>query len=722
MSEPKETDDSAVQSSQREIPEPRLIGEPRLHQVREFLDDSQPPPPTNPLLVARRAFRGRGLLIVCLAALLAVVFGVGAYFAISPKYQSQGLIRVAARIPKIMYADPNDPRLRLFDSFVSAEVTYLQSRPVLERALNNLGKDMLSSEKKAIDISDLSQMISINKDKGLITVSALSKYPEQASLIVNTHLRAYTSLHNEASNQAQTIREKQLIGRETELLTKLTELNIKILHVGEEHGTASIAKAHLNKVTELEDVDHRISELETTIEQGEAEETSTDFDTGDDEIKRVTVLDKAMADMTYDRAKRSATLASIKLRYRDDHPSVIGLQTEISVINSAIEARRQQIVTLGKTGALTGGGQDQEKDSLVGLRALSIKLKTRRTEVATEAKQLNSKLIELTFLKEEHGEIRKMLDATRRALEEVRVESRNSLPGSVEVIATGATPKRPIEDKRKKFAIAGAGFGIMSALGLVMLGSLFSSRLRFSDDMVSSVGESAVLGVLPYSEKIDEKFRHSVHRMRNRLQLADDMDRGNGHSFVLAICSASSGSGVSTAANELAESFSVAGLKTVLVDADLNNPALTRHLKLEKIAGLRDAISTGRLEPSSHISDIAQLHMMPAGHDNTISDEHLSLSRVRSVVDELCKMYSVIVIDAGPFIDNLSANLMTALADQVVVIVRAKERASLVQRVSKWLDINSTRPPLFAFNAASPNDPGLTGPMLERCQEPLYKV
>ncbi len=686
--------------------EPRVIGDPRLHQVKDFLDE-QEPPPANPLLVVLRSFRGRGFSIAVLAVLLSILFGVGAYLAISPKYQSQGLIRVAARVPKVMYADPNDPRLRLFDSFVSAEVTYIQSRPVLERALGALAEDAQHSGDEAMDISDLSRMISVRKEKGLITVSALAPQPEQASTTVNTLLKAYTSLHTEASSQAQTIRERQLIGREKELLSKLTETNTRILEVGGEHGTASIAKAHLSKVTQLEEVDHRISELVTTIAQQEAEESSTAFDTGDAEIKRVTVLDKAMADMTYDRAKRAANLESLKLRYKDDHLSVVSLETEIAVIDNAIESRRQQIVTLGNTGALTAGGEDQEKDSIAGLQALSRKLETRRSEVAIEAKRLNSKLIELTFLKEEHGEVRKMLDATRRALEEVRVESRNSLPGSVEVIAYGGIPKRPVEDKRKKLAIAGAGFGFLSAFALVVLGSMLRSRLRYSDDLAFTIGESAVLSVLPHKDQSEEFFRNSVHRMRNSMQLADEVDRGHGHTMVLAVCSAHPGSGVSTVAQELAESFCVAGLRTALVDGDLNEPALSQRLNLEDVAGLRDAISAGQLDGSSHIKEVSQLHVLPVGHDDTVCDEHLSLSRVRTVVDNLCEAYEVVVIDAGPFEDNLSANLFTALADQVVVVIHAGERATSSRRVLKWLETNSTRPPLLAFNAANANDPGL---------------
>lgn len=705
------TDSPESQLQERRVPpvgagETVVVGDPRLHQVRDFLDD-QEALPANPLLVAVRAFRGRRLLTTGLALLLAALFGAGAFFAISPQYQSQGLIRVAARVPKIMYADPNDPRLRLFDSFVSAEVTYLQSRPVLERALMALATEKSSGTEPLMDISDIGRMISIRKDKGLITVAAVAASPEDASRTVNALLDSYTTLHTEASDQAQTIRERQLVDREQELLAKLGEINASTLEVGEEHGTTSIAKAHLNKVTQLEDIDQRVGELKTAIVQEEAQTGTMEFDTGDDEIKRVTVLDKAMADMTYDRAKRAAALESLKLRYRSDHPKVRELETQIAVIDNAIEARRQQIVTLGKTGALTTGGEDQNEESLAGLRALREKLLVRRTEVSNEAKRLNSKLIELTFLKAEHGEVRSLLDQTRRALEEVRVEGRNSLPGSVEVIAFGATPKRPVEDKRMKLMVAGTGFGVFSALGLVILGGLLRPRLRYSDDMASAVGDEAVLGVLPQLEPSPECYHLAVHRMRNRLQLADDPGRRHGRGFVVTVCAARSGTGVSTVAQALAESFTAAGVETALVDADLNKATLSRRLALAEFAGLREAITTGQLDPSSHSSDGSRLHVVPAGVDLGISDKHLSLPQVRTVINGLRSRHQVIVVDAGPIDSNLSASLMAALSDQVVVVVRAGEKAPAVRRVAKLLGRDTARPPQFTFNAALTEDPGL---------------
>ena len=52
----------------------------------------------------------------------------------------------------------------------------------------------------------------------------------------------------------------------------------------------------------------------------EASNGALDADTGDMEIKRATLLDRAMADMVFERAKRAAELEKLLLRYQPSHP------------------------------------------------------------------------------------------------------------------------------------------------------------------------------------------------------------------------------------------------------------------------------------------------------------------------------------------------------------------------------------------------------------------
>ena len=152
----------------------------------------------------------------------------------------------------------------------------------------------------------------------------------------------------------------------------------------------------------------------------------------------------------------------------------------------------------------------------------------------------------------------------------------------------------------------------------------------------------------------------------------------------------------------------------MLVDADLNVAGLTSGLDLQEAARLRDAIAVGALDPSSQVRAMGQLDMLPVGRDSMVSDEHLSLTRMRAVIEELRSVYQLVLIDAGSTEDNLSASLVTALADQVAVVVRAGERVSDCRRALKRLELHTVRPPLLVFNDALRSDPGQELPAPER--------
>ena len=122
-----------------EAQQPTVVGNPMLSQIREFIDaGNEPQAQLDPLGILRRTLRGRESRIVLVMLLVALLGAFGAYFALSPTYQSSGMVRVLAREAKILYSDSDDSRLRLYDAFVTAEMELLQSRPVLEAALADL--------------------------------------------------------------------------------------------------------------------------------------------------------------------------------------------------------------------------------------------------------------------------------------------------------------------------------------------------------------------------------------------------------------------------------------------------------------------------------------------------------------------------------------------------------------------------------------------------------
>jgi polysaccharide biosynthesis transport protein len=638
-------------------PEPREAGNPRLRQVRTFIEQAESVQP-DVMQMLLGALRGRLVLGAILGSLLGLVIGVLIFLAVNPVFQSSGMMRIIARESKILYNDADDSRVRLFESFAAAETNYLSSRPVLERALSKLHAQDLPDVPS--DISKLATMLTIEGKKGLITIAAKNESAALAAAAVNGVVDAYTELRLEQTEGQQNFRVQELAAREKALLTQLEAIDKTVLDVGKEYGQVAIAEAHKNKIAQIGEISGRIDELTTTLNQLETVGYNLDADAGDAEIRRTMLLDQSMANMTYDRAKRAAEVVSLAKRYRAGHPKVEAMNAEILVLDKAIDERRMQIATLGRTGALTQRDQS-EKQSVDELRNLLSKLQDRRASLEGEAIDLNARMVRLAYLKEERGQTRANLDQTRGALEEVRVESRNASPGVTEIVARGGVPDRPYEDKRKAMAMVGFMGGLGIGFALIALLGLLRPTIRSEKDIASLGASVASAGAFTSAED-------PVHSLRNMLHLAlsrHDSSRGR----ILAVIGAGKEQGVTTLARALAHSFHQSGSRTALVDGHLVKPDISTMYAGAHDKGLTDWIFGSRTDPLPVMRD-GGITLLPAGYSPEIRDHSISPRDVRHAMEMLAEDHDIVITDCGVAKQVLSSALFTAHCDAVLLVLR----------------------------------------------------
>ena len=249
---------------------PAQVGNPLLGQIRDFIDSDEPAP-IDPVGMLARAIRGRALEIGLVAIAVAVLFALLAWLAISPGYQSTGVVRILPREAKLLYTDSDDSRLRLYDAFTNAEVHLMQARPVLETAWHSLHDLHHGASNETFtmpkDVGDLSRLITITNRKGLVTVAAKSGDPQLSAAVVNAVLAAYETHKDRARDRVNDVRRSELQEREKQLAANLGELDARYLEIGGEHDVTSLSKAHIAKTAQLEILEERIGELDNTIAQ-----------------------------------------------------------------------------------------------------------------------------------------------------------------------------------------------------------------------------------------------------------------------------------------------------------------------------------------------------------------------------------------------------------------------------------------------------------------------
>jgi receptor protein-tyrosine kinase len=224
-----------------------------------------------------------------------------------------------------------------------------------------------------------------------------------------------------------------------------------------------------------------------------------------------------------------------------------------------------------------------------------------------------------------------------------------------------------------RFGDAGVSLGLLSQVDIqYALSNQYDYPYLLAGD--GAVSESLVAAYSPYSQQVE-----SLRTLRCQLMLrrfADQPDRK-----MLSIVSPSRGEGRSYLAANLAIVFSQLGERTLLIDADLRNPAQHQLFKLDNAHGL-STILAGRdsFQAVQRIKNFVDLSILTTGPTPPNPQELLGRSAFTVLLSELKEMFDVILIDTPPAKDFADAQLISSQAGAALVVVR--KNFSLLDQVS----------------------------------------
>jgi len=166
----------------------------------------------------------------------------------------------------------------------------------------------------------------------------------------------------------------------------------------------------------------------------------------------------------------------------------------------------------------------------------------------------------------------------------------------------------------------------------------------------------------------DSFHPHSERIRALRTELLLRMDDSNG---ALAIISAMPQEGRSRLAAELAIALSQLGRRTLLVDADLRNPAQDLQFSAPREPGLAEALQTGAQPNIQLLAGLPNLFLMTAGSAGAKPLELLSDGRFARLLNNWRQQFRHVVVDTPPVSRSSDALAIAAEARQVLLAVRA---------------------------------------------------
>lgn len=626
------------------------------------------------------------------------------YFSGVRLYESQAILRVFPQESNILYATGDGSVLKTFDSFVKAETTYVASPPVMLRAAQSLSSRM-PEQAEAISVSNLSGSIEIKRSDSLIVLKTKSRIAEFAQHKLDAVVTSYLELKTEAEAARSEVRLSELRTREEELVLRLTRLRATQLEVGGEYGRNAITKAHIEKLAKIDGLAARKAEVAATIVALEASSGGASADTSDEEIMRATLLDRAMADLNFERAKLMSELAGLQAGYNGQSNMRFQLKEEalideIAVIETALADRREQIKVLGQTGALTNASAEGNDTSITEIRSLFSKVESQLEAARLEARDLNRRRIELDQVEHDINEAQDLLAETRRALEVIRLESGRSLPGYAVLMSPASMPAEPVSDSRKMLAASGLAGGAGLALVMSLILGFKDGRLRFAESLVPVKHRLPVLQV----SAAEDTDQHAADLLRNELQLHPlRKPRLVGKAPVIAVTRAGSGPTIELA-RALAESYARARMSTLIIEADIAQASQSAS------ANRWRSFLSGNFPEVTVVKGKAGVWELPDGPKSNLNDAAVSAPMVREAIDRLVRSVDIVVISAGSLTDRLSSQFVLSASDVgVLAMVPADQKDAVLAQIER-LDGLPRHGGVAVLRKALPGDPWLAVP------------
>lgn len=246
---------------------------------------------------------------------------------------------------------------------------------------------------------------------------------------------------------------------------------------------------------------------------------------------------------------------------------------------------------------------------------------------------------------------------------------------------------KPISPNRAGVIAIAIAFGVMLGLTIAVIRAAFHNTIddpyaiepwfgvpvcatvahsRLQRKLTRRGGESGTLPLLALQAPADA----SIEQLRHfRATLLSALRPGNN---VLLFTGANSGAGTSFITVNLAAVLAAAGIRVLLIDADLRYGQLHRHFEVEQGAGLADLLAdTQPIEQVIRRDVIDHLDLMPAGGTASGSAELLLKPRLPTVLKTLSTRYDLILIDSCALQPRPDSAVLASHAGMAFIVARA---------------------------------------------------
>lgn len=507
----------------------------------------------------------------------------------------------------------------------------------------------------------------------LAKVSFESSSPALAALVANTVATTYIESDLDARYKMTKQASGWLQERLSSLKTKLDDSERSLQSYREKAGIVDVKSAAQSGAgKQIEEVTQRL--VETRLRRAEAENAFNQIKSvgknGDYSSLPAVVRNNNVSDALKAQAEAERAMSEIAQRYGFEHPKYVAAE---ATLKSARENLKRQVESV--VGSVT-----REYEVAVGTeRALENTLNSARGSI----QNLNRKEFELGLLEREVDSNRQIYDMFMKRAKETNVSG--DLQSAVaRVVDSAVVPNKAV--KPQKPQIIGIAFvlGLFVGVLVSLLLDKLDNTIKTTEDVEAKL-KAPLLTTLPLLDKGDTDrvasarlfldnpksiYSEAIRTARTGVLLSA-IDLPN---RILLVTSSLPGEGKTTFSINLALAHSQTK-RTLLIDADMRRPAITKGLDLAPGAkGLSELVAgTAVLDDCLQAVPGSSLSVLGSGRIPPNPLELLLSQKFKSTLDELAAIYDIIVIDSPPVELVSDALVISAHATGVIYAVKAAD-------------------------------------------------
>ncbi len=511
----------------------------------------------------------------------------------------------------------------------------------------------------------------------LVDVSFQDSNPRMAQQLANTIVAQFLK-----QNAEQQVAQAQ--AQVTMLAQKAGELKARL---AQSEAAVQNYKNHLESVsvdTGRNLVEAKLQDLNTNLSGARNERMK--FESDLQVIESLPIGDQARW-LAVPSVAADATVAAAQVRLK-------ALEVEIQTLSDhyrakhprMIEAQSQLLAGQAALAAAVRAAPEHVAASLAGARAGEQTLERAVALQEKELLKLDEKITPYRALQKELEADRSLYEGVQQKLKESAVLM-DIRPVNFRVVEPALLGTR-LHDHRLLFILAGSIVGALGAAAGVAGLYLLDSSIKTVDDAERLLGLPVLAAVPKMSrtkgpahllaiwDQPDSPLAESFRSLRTSISLLGPAAEHK----VLLFTSAVPGEGKTVTAANTAAALAQQGLRTVLLDADLRRPRLSRLLReaCVKAPGIAEYL-VGE-EPAVLRTEIPNLFLLPAGAQAPNPAELLASPRFAQLVDTMKAQYDRVVIDTAP-VNVVSDTLsIVGTAQAVVLVVRSDGTSRKVVR------------------------------------------